>query len=44
MQGDKPVVGITKEEKRVELVPLSLMHTTVSPAVSGVTVTLSCEV
>ena len=44
MQGDKPVVGITKEEKRVELVPLSPMHTTVSPAVSGVTVTLSCEV
>ena len=38
------MVGITEEKIGLVVVPFSLKHMTVFPAVSGVTVILSCEV
>ena len=39
-----PGVGITEEKIRVASAPLSLKHSTIVSAVSGVGVTVICEV
>ena len=44
IQNDKPVDGITEENICLRVVPLSVVHLMVFPAMLGVMVTLSCEV